>query len=60
MFNDPIDIDEESVTVDGPGPFPKVTVDRMEDEIRVSQPESIQIGSDLLPGPRFEMSIEEG
>jgi len=58
MFDGPFDVTEETVEIDGPGPLPKVTVDRMDDEVHVSQPESIQIGSDLLPGPSFEMPIE--
>lgn len=58
MFDGPFDVTDDTIEIDGPGPLPKVTVDRMDDEVHVSQPESIQIGSDWLPGPSFEMPIE--
>ena len=58
MIGKPIEVTDDTIEISGPGPFPKVKVDRMEDEIHVSQPDSIQIGSDVLPGPNFEMPIK--
>jgi len=58
MFDGPFDVTDDTIEIDGPSPLPKVTVDRMDDEVHVSQPESIQIGSVLLPGPSFEMPVE--
>jgi hypothetical protein len=58
MFDGPFDVTDDTIEIDGLGPLPKVTVDRMDDVVHVSQPESIQIGSDWLPGPSFEIPIE--